>query len=184
MRRTWLAGCWSTTPCTDCPSRACCATPGWWRSPPKNPRPCRPARSRRNECWFVCRDVVVLLSRFGNCAAVWAAFVCLCVLWITSLCQTLMACLMSYWSLVCNYVIMTFIGDCHHYLNITIKIIKDKVLRLSNVFCLNIRWMIVWIFTVVFEATNGLHWVPFCMSSVSLNGALEGARVSPICWDL
>lgn len=37
--KTWLPSCWSTIPCTDCPSRESWATPGWSSAPPRSPQP-------------------------------------------------------------------------------------------------------------------------------------------------
>lgn len=37
--KTWLPGCWSTTLCTDCPSRESCPTPGWSSTRPRSQQP-------------------------------------------------------------------------------------------------------------------------------------------------
>lgn len=37
--KIWSLSCWSTTLCTDCPSRESCPTPGWLSAPPRNPQP-------------------------------------------------------------------------------------------------------------------------------------------------
>lgn len=46
--KIWLPGCWSTTLCTDCPSRESCPTPGWSKPPPRSPQPW-PMNSPANE---------------------------------------------------------------------------------------------------------------------------------------
>lgn len=38
--RTWLAGSWSTTHCTGCPSMESWPTPGWLKTLPRSPPPC------------------------------------------------------------------------------------------------------------------------------------------------
>lgn len=37
--KTWLRGCWNTTPCTDCPSRESCPTLGLLNTQPRSPQP-------------------------------------------------------------------------------------------------------------------------------------------------